>query len=89
MVECRHVADPPDEGLKARLRPEAGRILRWVLDAGQRPAVPVAINNAGAAYRAESDALGEWLDARAVLDPTISRQLPHCGETTGNDATGR
>ena len=69
VVECRHVADPPDEGLKARLRREAGRILRWVLDAGERPAVPVDIRNAGAAYRAESDVLGDWLDARAVLDP--------------------
>ena len=69
VVECRHVADPPDEGLKARLRLEVGRILRWVLDAGERPAVPAAIRNAGAAYQAESDALGDWLDARAVLDP--------------------
>ena len=69
VVECRHVADPPDEGLKARLRLEAGRILRWVLDAGERLAVPADIRNAGAAYRAESDALGDWLDARAVLDP--------------------
>ena len=69
VVECRHVADPPDEGLKARLRLEAGRVLRWVLEAGERPAVPADIRNAGAAYRAESDALGDWLDARAVLDP--------------------
>ena len=69
VVECRHVADPPEEGLKARLRLEAGRILRWVLDAGERPDVPADIRNAGMAYRAESDALGEWLDARAVLDP--------------------
>ena len=69
VVECRHVADPPDEGLKARLRLEAGRILRWVLDAGERPAVPADIRNAGAAYRAESDVLGDWFDARAVLDP--------------------
>ena len=72
VVECRHVADPPDEGLKARLRCEAGRILRWVLDAGERPEVPADIRNAGAAYRAESDVLGEWLDARAVLDPSES-----------------
>ena len=70
VVECRHVADPPDEGLKARLRCEAGRILRWVLDAGERSEVPADIRNAGAAYRAESDVLGEWLDARAVLDPS-------------------
>ena len=69
VVECRHVADPPDEGLKAKLRLEAGRILRWVLDAGERPDVPADIRNAGTAYRAESDALGEWLDAQAVLDP--------------------
>ena len=69
VVECRHVANPPDEGLKARLRLEAGRILRWVFDAGERPDVPVDIRNAGAAYRAESDALGEWLDARAIIDP--------------------
>ena len=68
VVECRHVADPPDDGLKLRLRLEAARILRWVLDAGERPEVPADILNAGAAYRAESDALGEWLDARAVLD---------------------
>ena len=69
VVECRHVADPPDEGLKPRLRLEAGRILRWVLDAGERPAVPADIRNAGAAYQAESDAIGDWLDARTVLDP--------------------
>ena len=69
VVECRHVADPPDEGLKARLRCEAGMILRWVLDAGGRPEVPADIRNAGAAYQAEADALGDWLDARAVLDP--------------------
>ena len=69
VVECRHVADPPDEGLKERLRCEAGKILRWVLDAGERPELPADIRNAGAAYRAESDALGEWLDARAELDP--------------------
>ena len=69
VVECRHVADPPDEGLKARLRLEAGRILRWVLNAGERSAVPADIRNAGAAYRAEFDVLSDWLDARAVLDP--------------------
>ena len=69
VVECWHVADPPDEGLKARLRLEAGRILRWVFDAGERPEVPADIRNAGAAYQAESDVIGDWLEARAVLDP--------------------
>ena len=96
VVECRHVADPPDEGLKARLRCEAGRILRWVLDAGERSEVPADIRNAGAAYRAESDVLGEWLDARAVLDPSeftptadLWRDYRQWGEDTMTPPLGR
>lgn len=89
VVECRHVADSPDEGLKARLRCEAGRIFRWVLDAGERPEVPADIRNAGAAYWAEADVLGEWLDVRAVLDPNELRRLQTLGETTANGAKTR
>ena len=96
VVECRHVADPPDEGLKARLRCEAGRILRWALDAGERPEVPADIRNAGAAYRAESDVLGEWIDARAVLDPSeftptadLWRDYRQWGEDTMTPPLGR
>ena len=70
VVECRHVADPPDDGLEVPVRREASHILQWVLDApAQRPAVPADIRNARAAYRAESDVLVDWLDARAMLDP--------------------
>ena len=68
MIECRRVADPRDDGLKARLRVEAGRILQWVLDSRDKPTVPPDIVNAGDAYRDESDALGDWIAGCAKLD---------------------
>lgn len=64
-----------DRTLLAKLTAEAPGILAWAVRgclAWQREGLgePAAVTRATAAYRAENDVIAEFLDARAVLDPT-------------------
>jgi len=65
-------AEEQDRDLIAKLRRELPGILNWALHGclawqqdGLRP--PATVLAATEAYRAESDALGEWLDERCIL----------------------
>jgi putative DNA primase/helicase len=76
------VTIPPDEqdrDLVDKLRRELPGILNWTIAgalAWQRDGLgaPAAVTAATQAYRAESDAIGEWLDERCTLSPKASIQ---------------
>lgn len=76
------VTIPPDEqdrDLLDKLRAELPGILAWAIvgaQAWQRDGLeaPAAVSAATQEYRAESDALGEWISERCVLSPGASIQ---------------
>ena len=69
MVRCDHVPKTKDEGRKARLQAEIGRILWWALSA-PRAEVPESIDRDTASYRDEQDALAEWFEECIETDDT-------------------
>ena len=69
LVECRHVPNSPDDGLKERLRGEAGRILQWVLDGPEaQPKKPVGMDANARTYMEEADHLAAWLNECVEID---------------------
>ena len=77
--------DRRDDGLKARLsEPDVLLgVLAWAVAGAQELCAnglqpPAAVTNATRTYRAESDALGQWLDERCEIGPNL-------GPTSGGE----
>ena len=69
LLECRHVPSAPDDGLKERLRAEAGRILRWVLDGPEaQPTKPAGMDANARTYMEEADHFAAWLNECVEVD---------------------
>ena len=69
LLECRHVPSAPDDRLKERLRAEAGRILRWVLDGPEaQPTKPAGMDANARTYMEEADHFAAWLNECVEID---------------------
>jgi putative DNA primase/helicase len=69
MIPFTHAPERPDPELKARLEAEYPAILRWMLDGlaelrAQGLNAPAVVSEATAAYLADEDRIGRWIEDR-------------------------